>query len=138
LSDLRSLLIRHEGLRLKPYLDSKGKITIGVGRNIEDRGITVQEALYLLENDIAWARTEAKNAFPWFGDLSDVRQDVVLSMVFNLGTPRLSGFKRMLAALAKGDYSLAANEMLVSQWAEQVGHRAVELAAMMKTGQYQS
>ena len=49
---LKDMLIRHEGLKLKPYLCTAGKLTIGVGRNIQDRGITYQEAMMLLENDI--------------------------------------------------------------------------------------
>ena len=73
---LHEMLIRHEGLRLKPYRDTVGKLTVGVGRNLDDVGITREEALMLLNNDIAEVRREVKRAFPWFTRLNLVRQNV--------------------------------------------------------------
>jgi lysozyme len=135
LSILRQLLIRHEAVRLKPYLDTAGKITIGCGRNLDDLGISADEAMALLENDMHRVRVEASKAFPWFGALSPCRQDVVLSMLFNLGMGRFREFRAMLAALQKGQWNRAADEMLASRWASQVKGRAVELATMMRTDQ---
>jgi lysozyme len=134
--DLRGLLIRHEGMRLRPYLDTQGKITIGVGRNLEDVGITSDEALYLLEKDIVRAMAAAA-VFSWYPKLDPVRKDVVVSMVFNLGLGKLTEFRRLIQAMERADYEAAANEMLASKWSAQVKGRAVELAAMMRTGQYQ-
>lgn len=131
---LRALLIKHEALRLKPYADTAGKLTIGVGRNLEDVGISEQEAMFLLENDIGKAVAYCRQAFPWFNALCDSRQNVVASMAFNLGAAKLAEFKKMLAAIAKSDFETAANEMLCSAWAGQVGPRAVELAQMMRDG----
>lgn len=131
------MLIRHEGLRLKPYRDTKGKLTIGVGRNLDDVGITREEALLLLQNDLARVRQKVERAFPWFSSLNPVRKNVVLNMVFNLGLPRFRGFTKTIAAITAKDWEEAAREMLESRWAKQVGRRAQELAAMMKEGKYE-
>lgn len=131
---LRDQLIRHEGLRLKPYRDTVGKLTIGVGRNIEDVGITQQEAMMLLNNDIQRCIDELNRAFPWFEHLSSERQRALIDMCFNLGITRLLGFKRMLAALEAGDYQRAAREALDSRWANQVGRRADTIANMIRRG----
>lgn len=133
--NLRQLLIRHEALRLKAYKCKAGKVTIGVGRNLDDVGITEQEAMILLTGDILRVTREAAT-FPWFKSLSTVRQDVVLNMIFNLGLDGFRGFPRTIAALSNQNYQLAATEMLNSRWAAQVGRRAVELAQMMRTGNY--
>lgn len=130
---LRELLIKHEGLRLKPYTDSVGKLTIGVGRNLTDVGISELEAMGLLNADIERVRKDA-GAYPWFSSIGAVRQDVVLSMAFNMGWPRLLGFQNMIMALIAQDYGKAADEMVNSHWAGQVGPRAVELARMMRFG----
>lgn len=127
-------LQRHEGLRLKPYTDTVGKLSIGVGRNLTDRGISEAEAGVLLANDIEIVRIELSNAAPWWLRLDDVRQRVLADMAFNLGVPVLLTFSVMLAAVKRGDFALASAEMLRSRWAEQVGERAQRLARMMRTG----
>lgn len=131
---LDELLIYHEGLRLKPYWDASNKLTIGVGRNLDDNGITKDEALVLLRNDIERASRQLDEKLPWWRSLSDTRQKVLVSMVFNVGISKLLGFKDMLSALEDGDFSAAAEHMLASKWASQVGNRAVELAYMMENG----
>ena len=133
-SALNAELIRDEGLRLRPYLDSVGKLTIGVGRNLDDVGISNAEALTMLANDVDLAIHELESRFTWFGDLSDARQRVLVNMCFNLGITRLLGFRNMLAAVELGDYYKAAHEMLDSKWARQVGDRAKRLATMMEQG----
>lgn len=135
MNDLRGMLIRHESMRLRPYLDTKGKITIGVGRNLEDVGISSDEALYMLDKDILRARA-ASATFAWYQRLDPTRKDVIISMVFNMGLDRFTGFKRMLAAMERSDFESAANEMLASEWSAQVKSRATELAQMMRTGEY--
>ncbi|MEE8624132.1 MAG: glycoside hydrolase family protein [Anaerolineales bacterium] len=136
MSRLHEMLIRHEGLRLKPYHDTVGKLTIGVGRNLDDVGITREEAFMLLDNDIAKVRREVNRAFRWFAQLNPVRKNVVLNMVFNIGLPRFRQFKKTIAAIKAKDWEEAASQMLDSRWARQVGRRARELAAMMKHGRY--
>ncbi len=132
---LREMLIRHEGLRLKPYRDSVGKLTIGVGRNLDDIGISEDEAFYLLENDIRRAEETAAECAALHGvvfeSLPEDARLVLTDMAFNLGY-KLSGFKKMFAALRAGDYEEAAREMLDSRWARQVGNRARELSEIMR------
>ena len=123
-------------LSLKPYRDTVGKLAIGVGRNLDDVGITREEALTLLNNDIAKVRREVKRTFPWFARLNPVRQNVVLNMVFDLGLPRFRQFKKAIAAIRAKRWDEAVKQMLDSRWARQVGRRARELAAMMKSGKY--
>lgn len=124
----------HEGERLKPYRCTAGKLTIGVGRNLEDRGITREEAAYLLTNDIAAEERELLRALPWVAKLDEVRQRVLLDMAFNMGVVGLLAFKRTLATIQAGDYQRAAAMMLDSKWAGQVGQRAERLSRMMATG----
>lgn len=134
-NQLRDLLIRHEGLRLRPYKDSIGKWTIGVGRNLSDTGISRDEAMLMLEHDIERCEREA-GTFPWFAGLSQMRKYVILSMIFNLGLSRFLLFKNLIHALSGGAWDEAANEMLRSKWAEQVGKRAEELAHMMRHNEW--
>lgn len=130
---LEEILIRDEGLRLKPYRDTVGKLTIGVGRNLDDVGISETEARVLLRNDIEKVREQAER-FHWFADLNEARQVVVLSMIFNMGFDGFSGFRNTIKSIAAGDYNDAANRMLESKWATQVGARAGRLANAMRTG----
>lgn len=135
-ANLRSMLIKYEGIRLKPYKDTVGKLTIGVGRNIEDVGITHEEAMMMLAHDIDRVSNETCSAFTWYRNLNIPRQDVVLNMIFNLGMTRFQTFQKLIAALIVQNYDKAADEMLNSVWASQVGRRAVELAQIMRSGIY--
>lgn len=133
---LRAQLIRHEGEKLKAYIDTVGKLTIGCGRNLEDVGLSHDEAQYLLSNDID-ARVRALFVmYPtWFPQLDPVRQSALINMAF-MGLARLAGFTKMIAALEHEDYVTAAEEMLHSKWARQVGARARELSLQMRTGEW--
>ena len=159
---LKDQLILHEGLKLKPYKCPANKWTIGVGRNLEDvglskdeqlklfgtsglsrkevidrllaRGISEEEALFLLDNDIEKCTADVKR-FPWFESLNSVRQKVIIDMRLNLGLAGLKGFKRMISALEQGDYDKAAEEMKDSKWYYQVGIRGRRLVKMMKAGE---
>ncbi|GGE75912.1 lysozyme [Streptosporangium jomthongense] len=130
---LRSQLEKHEGLRLKPYLDTVGKLTVGYGRNLDDVGITRDEADFMLDNDIEAVERQLETVSEYRA-LDPVRQTVIANMCFNLGFRGLIGFKRMWAAIGQGNYKRAASEMLNSKWARQVGTRATELADVMRTG----
>ncbi len=127
-------LILHEGLRLKPYRCTAGKLTIGVGRNLETKGLSEEEALFLLRNDIAEV-TERLERLGWFVALDPVRQKVLIDMAFNLGVAGLLSFKRMIQALNCYDYDTAADEMINSKWYHQVGERSKRLVQMMRTGE---
>lgn len=136
LTRLREMLLLHEGIQLKPYVDTEGYRSIGVGRNLDQVGISKGEAMYLLESDIATAFEAANARFPWFCDLDDVRQEVVLNMIFNLGMARFMGFQKMISAMGAGQYELASKEMLKSKWAKQVGERAQFLSRAMASGAF--
>lgn len=133
---LKDMILRHEGMRLKLYKDSVGKTSIGVGRNLDDRGITRAEARIMLDNDIMDHTLDAQK-IPVFVKLDQVRQDVLIDMVFNMGLPRVLAFKKMLAALEAADWQEASLQMRDSKWATQVGNRALELSKMIETGAYQ-
>ena len=131
-------LVRDEGLKLEIYKCTAGKLTIGVGRNIEDRGITTSEARLLLANDVDIISDELTNNFPWWVSMPEPAQRALANMAFNLGVPRLSQFKNMLSALEKGDYNVAAKEALDSNWAKQVGDRANRIAKVFREVGYES
>ena len=155
-------MILHEGLRLEPYICPAGYWTIGVGRNLESkgltgaeqkflfgrddyskqeviellkkRGISKDEALFLLVNDISECIKDLKT-FTWFDQLDDIRAKVVVDMRFNLGAAGFRKFRKMIAALERDDYDTAADEMVDSAWYHQVGTRARRLVEMMRTGE---
>ena len=127
-------LVDHEGLELLPYEDSLGIITIGVGRNLEERGISEDEAFYLLGNDIEIIWDELIKQHPIVEDLDDQRQMILLDMAFNMGVPRLGKFKKMWAAIEDGDMIEASKQALDSRWADQVGRRAERLAERLTSG----
>lgn len=131
---LTAQLMRHEGVELKPYRDTVGKLTIGVGRNLDDKGITKDEALIMLQNDISEV-IESLETMDFFNRCNEVRKIVLANMAFNLGIAGLLKFKKMIAAINADNYQLAANEMLDSKWSRQVKQRANELAEMMVEGE---
>jgi lysozyme len=159
---LEDQLILHEGLRLEVYKCPADYWTVGVGRNLEgkpltkseqehilgcsgltpdqvidilkERGVTKDEALFLLANDIEDAIKDLSN-FDWFEGLDPVRKKVVIDMRYNLGPTRFRGFKKMIAALARGDYKQAAAEMVDSKWYHEVGNRSKRLVRMMESGE---
>lgn len=133
---LTALLKRHEGKRLKPYLDTTGHLTIGYGRNLDSKGISDAEAEYLLSEDIADVWSQISTHLPWVFDLSSVRQAVLADMCFNLGIGGLLTFKKTLALVQAHQYAEASDQMLRSKWARQVKSRATRLSTMMRTGEW--
>lgn len=134
---LRKQLRIDEGEREFPYKDSVGKLTIGVGRNLDDRGLRPDEIALMLENDIDEAEGIARSLVKGYEALDDVRKEVLVNMALNLGKTRLSGFKRFFAALSVHDYAAATAEMQDSKWYEQVGARGRRLAYAMREGRFQ-
>lgn len=133
---LSDMLIRHEGKRHLPYECGAGKITIGVGRNLDDMGLSEEEIQFLLDNDIARCEQEL-NRFPWFRMMDEVRQDALVDLCFNMGLTRLLTFRRMIKAFEKRDWDEAAEQLLDSRYSMQVGARSEEIADMIRTGKYQ-
>jgi len=124
----------HEGLRLKPYKCTAGKLTIGYGRNLEDRGITKYEAELLLAHDLGEIESQLNDKLEFWNALDHVRQAVLINMAFNIGINGLMKFKKTLAAIGNGEYSYAAIEMMDSRWAKQVPNRALDLSVQMDLG----
>ncbi|MDD3437342.1 MAG: glycoside hydrolase family protein [Candidatus Gastranaerophilales bacterium] len=133
---LKESIKKHEGLRLKVYICPAGKLTIGYGRNLEDRGITEKEANIMLENDILDMKLELEDRLPLFKYLDDVRQNVLIEMAFNIGIKGLLNFKKTLEYISIKDYDKAGEEMLNSKWANQVGKRAITLSNLLKKGEF--
>ena len=154
--ELVKMIAIHEGIVLNVYQDHLGIDTVGIGRNLEDRGITdgelsyinktmddtyeggltEEEAYYLCMNDIAIVEKELLENKPIVNQLNDVRQMVLVDMAFNMGVPRLKLFKNMWLAIEKVNYPLACEEMIDSRWASQVGNRAMKLSLAMKNGEW--
>ena len=134
---LLDMLILHEGLELKPYQCTADKTTIGVGRNLQDVGITEDEAKYLLQNDIDRILKEVEH-WSFLEKLNEPRQAVILDMVFNMGVTRFNAntWVKTFAAIQNEEWEKAANEMLDSKWAKQVGQRAIRLSQMMRKGEW--
>jgi lysozyme len=142
---LRDQLIRHEGKRQHPYDDATGEtlspgdtlhgnLTIGIGRNLTGVGISDREIEFLFSTDIDRCIRDLAT-FPWFDSLDDTRQRAIVDMRFNLGPGKFREFTRVMAALGRRDVDAAAQHMLASKWASQVGRRAIRLAKMVQTGQ---
>lgn len=134
LEKVKERLRKEEGLRLKPYRCSAGKLTIGYGRNIEDNGISIGEAEFMLDNDVKSVIQQLSVKIPWINTLTENRQVVLVDMAFNLGIGGLLLFKNTLAIIQKGEYEAAAKAMLQSKWATQVGNRAKALSELMRLG----
>lgn len=133
LTQLKTMLKTDEGLKLQAYYDSLGIYTLGYGHNL-NAPITEGAANHILDDDVAQALKDLTVLYSNFINLTDNRKIVLLNMMFNLGAERLAGFKLMFAALNKGDYQEAANQMLSSEWATQIKDRAQRLAALMQVG----
>jgi lysozyme len=130
----RRLMVRDEGYSVYPYSDAVGKITIGIGYNLSDRGISPQWIEEQFSNDAKFFYHSLSQDFPWFSKLTEDRQLILVNMAF-MGYKTLCNFTKMLQALENEDYKAAAREMLASRWAQQVGQRAVRLADGMVKGE---
>lgn len=133
---MKAELTRDEGLRLRLYKDTATppKLTIGVGHNIDDLGISKNIAMAILAEDIQTVINQLDAQLPWWRNLDGTRQRVLVNMCFNLGITKLLGFKNTLQLVRDGKYDEAADAMLKSAWANQVGARAQRLSQMMETG----
>lgn len=126
---LQAQIIAHEGVRLRAYRDTRGILTIGVGRNLEDKGLSMPEAMDLLEHDLAEVIGGVTAALPWAADQPVCVQRVLYDIAFNAGVDGLLGFHKMLAAIQTGDLVTAAREVTRSQLAP---GRAARLAKLLQ------
>ncbi len=132
LTQVRKRLIEHEGIKLKPYHCTAGKLTIGVGRNLDDRGISQATATQMLEEDIEIVLDELKRALPFWEKLKWNYKEALVDLAFNMGVPRLMMFRNMLSAIEADDPDKAAEELLDSRYASQVGVRASNIAGLLR------
>lgn len=121
-----------EGLRLYPYEDTVGKLTIGYGHNLEDNGIPLSIAELLLEHDLQQVIDVAPQIVSNYNELSPIRKEVLINMIFNMGFHTVHQFINMRNAIEHKNFAKAAEEMLDSRWADQVKTRAKKLAHMMQ------
>lgn len=135
-------LRRDEGLRLKPYRDSRGVFTCGYGHNLDAHRESIMapvsqvQADQWLVQDVHAAIGSVLDKLPWTVKMDEARRGVLVNMAFNMGIGALLGFSNTLRFVESGDYEAAATEMLKSDWAKQVGDRAVRLAEQMRSGQW--
>jgi lysozyme len=134
LDELTAELTRDEGVRLKPYRCTAGRLTIGIGRNLDDVGISLEEAHALLRNDVAAVLSRLDEHLPWWRGMTERRQRALANMAFNLGIAGLLKFTTTLHFMERENYLAAAQSMLASKWARQVGKRAERLALMVRDG----
>ncbi|RRW87918.1 glycoside hydrolase family protein [Pandoraea apista] len=132
-SALKAELTCDEGYRLRLYVDTVGKVSGGIGRNLTDKGLRPDEVDLMYANDISESEAWLDHNLPWWQSLDPVRQRVLMNMAFNM-QGRLLEFRNFLAAVERHDWPVAKREMLDSRWAQEVGARATRLALMMETG----
>lgn len=138
-AELDKQLRGDEGFKRTVYRCSQGYLTIGVGRNVDPSqpgtGLRDDEIAYMLNNDIDERIDALTRALPWFQDLDDARKGVLVNMSF-MGVAKLLAFKKTLEFVRLGMYGHAAEEMLDSLWAKQVGERALRLSQQMRSGKW--
>lgn len=134
LTRLSAQLSTDEGRKARIYTDTVGKVSGGVGRNLTDNGFSQDEIDLMLSNDIVKAISTARSLVPGFDKLNDRRQEALVNWCFNLGYQKASGFKNALSAVNASNWSDAADEMLNSKWATQVGARALRIADAIRNG----
>ena len=130
---MKDYIIKHEGLRLKPYYCPAGKLTIGVGRNIEDNGISEDEALYLLQNDIERCVDELREIFDNFDMFDENKKTALIDIIFQLGKPRFLTFKKMIKAIKNEDWQLASKELKDSRLCKQVPNRCEDNVMLFRS-----
>lgn len=134
--DLAEQLTRDEGSRSHAYLDTVGKVSVGVGRNLTDVGLSESEIQTLLANDIAKVRAQLAG-YAWYQGLDPIRQGAIENMCFNIGLGGILHFPTMIHCLTVKDWQGASDAMLDSVWSKQVGARAFRLARQVLSGEWQ-
>ena len=122
---LKKRLVDFEGLVLKPYHCSQNYLTIGVGRNLESNGITEEEAMYLLDNDIHKVIEQLDKQWEVWRTFPDAAKYVCIDVAFNMGINTWMSFRKTRAYMEMGEWEEASKELLNSKYAKQVGRRAI-------------
>jgi lysozyme len=129
------LIEQQEGLKTHIFTATNGHLSIGIGRDLSVHGISVDEALYLLQNDILAAESSLSKCFPEYNTLDDIRKIVVINLVFTMGIASFMQFAGMIAAIRDHDFVLAAKHLLDSNDAKLAPHRAEQLAFILERGE---
>jgi lysozyme len=146
--DLKEMIRRHEGKRLKPYLCPAGKQTVGYGYNFDDNTlppeilsfmhlygrITEEMAEELLDRSIESATWQCRDLYPGFDGYPEARRFALVDFVLNIGAGGARKFKKMLSAIKEGNWQKAADKMADSLWFRQVGERGSEIVGMVRVG----
>lgn len=132
LEAIRNRLVLEEGLKLTPYKCTANKLTIGVGRNIEDRGISNETAMQMLDEDIDIMVNELRQNLSWFDKQNDAIQGVLIDLCFNMGISRLLLFVQTLKLIEQGQYAMAADELLDSKYAAMLPARSNRNAEILR------
>ena len=152
LDKLEQQLILEEGFKLLPYRDTKGLLTIGVGRNLDGnplspeevayighngrtQAITREQGLWLLSRDIQKAYRGLDGKLAWWTQADEIRARVLADLTFNMGILKVLGFPHFLASMKAQDYDQAAQDLQNSLWYNQTKTRGVRLVAMVQTGE---
>ena len=130
---IRKRLIDFEGLVLKSYTCPTGYISVGVGRNLETNGITEEEAMYLLNNDISTVIKKLDKHWIAWRKLDIKAQYICIDLVFNMGINSFMSFRKTRAYMELGEWEKAGDELLNSKYAEQVGRRALFNSEQLKS-----
>jgi lysozyme len=134
---IEELLIKEEGFVPHAYLDTEGYWTIGYGQLIDERkggGISRRAAHFMLCEKTDAIREAFDERIPWWRDLNEDRQTILLAMAYQMGVGGLMLFRNTLRAIQEGDYKKAAQGMMASKWARQTPGRAKRMATAMKEG----
>ena len=126
-------LIDFEGLVLKSYVCPTGYTSVGVGRNLETNGITEEEAMYLLNNDIKTVIKKLDKHWITWRKLPITAQYVCIDLVFNMGINTFMSFRKTRAYMEMEEWEKAGDELLDSKYAEQVGRRAIFNSEQLKS-----
>ena len=124
----------HEGYKEFPYTDTVGKLTIGLGHNLTDRGLSEKAIAFIFYEDVQEAESELDKLHKPWRKLDETRRRALTDIMFNLGPNRFKNFRKFWKAMQSVDYKSAAAELLDSRWRQQVGKRAYTLAEMIETG----
>lgn len=132
---LKASIKRHEGLKKRAYVDTKGNITIGYGVNISSCDLSDSECELLLNNRILTATYELYRFVPWIQSLDDVRKAVMIELTYNIGIEDVLLFRKLLEALKEQNFAQAREELLNSKWANDVGiNRSHDMGHALESG----
>lgn len=130
-SKLRAELVEDEGSRSRAYTDTRGNVTVGIGRNLTGKGLSMGEIDFLYINDVSDCCTSLDTNVGWWRDLADAQQRVMLNLCFNMGWQGLNEFKNFLYYMQRHEFSNAAVELQNSDWWHEIGERGPRMVARL-------